>query len=328
MSDTPLFTVFTPTYNRAHTISRVFDSLCAQTFRDFEWLVIDDGSTDGTSDLIAKWSKAANFSIRYFKQKNSGKHIAHNFAMQEARGKFFAPIDSDDALSPLTLESLRRIWNEIPAAERSNFCGIWGLCRDQHGAEVGDRFPVSPFDADLRDVLYVHRIRGEKWCMLRTDVVRQFPFPEVQKTYMPEGMIWLEIAKTYKTRCVNEVFRIYYVDDDKTGETITSRGGMGAHAAGRMHFYAWLLNNNLNYFTSSPMPFLKAAVMLPVVARYSGHPFREAFHLSRNIWAKGLVCLALPVSLLLYSVGRIKLRAGQRLTPSVQKIPPTTRTRA
>ena len=109
--------------------------------------------------------------------------------------------------------------------------------------------------------------------MLRTDVARQFPFPEIQKTYIPEGMIWLEIAKTYKTRCVNDVFRIYYVDDDMTGETITSRGGMGAHAAGRMHFYAWLLNNNLNYFMSSPMPFLKAAVMLRLLRGMRVIPF-------------------------------------------------------
>jgi glycosyltransferase involved in cell wall biosynthesis len=309
MSETPLFTVFTPTYNRGHTITRVFNSLCAQTFRDFEWLVVDDGSTDGTAALITAWQKIADFPIRYFKQKNSGKHIAHNFAIQKAHGRFFAPIDSDDALSPQTLESLNRTWHEIPEAERANFCGIWGLCNDQHGAEVGDRFPASPFDADLRDVLFVHRIRGEKWCMLRTDVVRQFPFPEIPETYMPEGMIWLEIAKTYKTRCVNEVFRIYYVDDDNTGETITSRGGMGAHATGRMYFYSWLLNNNLSYFASSPMPFLKAAVMLPVVARYSGHPFRKAFGLTENIWAKALVCLAFPVSLLIYSAERIKFRA-------------------
>jgi glycosyltransferase involved in cell wall biosynthesis len=308
VSDTPLFTVFTPTFNRAHTINRVFDSLCAQTFRDFEWLVVDDGSTDGTSKLISDWSKAAKFPIRYFQQENSGKHIAYNFAMEQARGKFFAPIDSDDALLPLTLEKLNRTWNDIPEVERSNFSGIWGLCRDQHGTEIGDRFPTSPFDADLHDVVYVHRISGEKWCVLCTDVARKFPFPEIQRTYIPEGMIWLKIAKTYKTRFVNEVFRIYYVDDDKTGETITSRGGTGAHAAGRMCFYAWLLNNNLNYFTSSPMPFLKAAVMLPLVTRYAGHPFRQAFSLLESIWAKGLVCLTFPVSLLLYS-GRFRGRS-------------------
>src|SRR5580658_2083591 len=100
MSESYAFTVFTATYNRAHTIKRVFDSLCAQTLRDFEWLVIDDGSTDNTSELIANWAKIAHFPIRYFRQDHSGKHIAHNLAAREARGQFFLVFDSDDACIP------------------------------------------------------------------------------------------------------------------------------------------------------------------------------------------------------------------------------------
>jgi glycosyltransferase involved in cell wall biosynthesis len=92
MADPPLFTVFTPTYNRAHTIHRVYDSLCAQTLRDFEWLVIDDGSTDNTAELVAKWAEVAKFPIRYFKQKNLGKHFAHNRALVEATGYFSIPM--------------------------------------------------------------------------------------------------------------------------------------------------------------------------------------------------------------------------------------------
>lgn len=299
MPNAPLFTVFTPAYNRAHTIGRVFDSLRAQTVRDFEWLVVDDGSTDGTRDLVAAWSNTADFKIRYCRQENSGKHIAHNVAVLKAQGELFAPVNSDDALMPNTFESLRRVWNEIPVAERRKFFGIWGLCRDQHGNEVGDRYPASPFDADLRDVVFVHRIRGEKWCALRTDVLRQYPFPEVKRTYIPEGMIWLEIAKTYKVRCVNEAFRVYFVDDPKTGETITSGKGLGPNALGRRHYYVWLLNNNLGYFRSSPALFLKAALMLPIVARHSGQALADTLKSLKNVPAKSLVCLALPFSLLM-----------------------------
>lgn len=298
MSDTPLFTVFTPTYNRRHTLHRVYDSLRAQTLCDFEWLVIDDGSTDGTSELISEWTEVADFQIRYFRQRNSGKHIAHNLAVKEARGEFFAPLDSDDAILPNTLERLRFHWNEIPISDRTYFAAIWGLCCDQHGVLVGNCYPANPFDADLREVHYVRRVRGEKWGAFRTVVLRQFPFPAVQKTYIPEGMIWLEIAKIYKTRFVNEVFRIYYVNDDKTGTTITNRGALGPNAQGRLHYYVWLLNNNLQYFVHSPVPFLKAAIMIPIVARRSGHSLTSVLKQLETFRARTLVYLALPFALL------------------------------
>src|ERR1700736_1708087 len=96
--EAPFFTVFTPTYNRAHTLHRVFNSLKAQSFRDFEWVLVDDGSTDNTEELAELWIKTADFPIRYFWQKNSGKHIAYNFGIREARGQMFAVLDSDDAL--------------------------------------------------------------------------------------------------------------------------------------------------------------------------------------------------------------------------------------
>ena len=96
--------MFTATYNRAHTLHRVFDSLRAETVRGFEWLVVDDGSTDGTKALIAQWAAAADFPIRYFKQDRSGKHAAHNRAVAEACGQFFLPLDSDDAYPPRALE--------------------------------------------------------------------------------------------------------------------------------------------------------------------------------------------------------------------------------
>ncbi len=171
----PLFTIFTPTYNRSHTIHRVYDSLCAQTLRDFEWLVIDDGSTDDTSELIAKWISVADFPIRYIRQQHSGKHIAHNLAIREARGQLFGVLDSDDALLPDSLEKLAMAWNSIPISERPYFSGVCGLCCDRHGTVIGEQYPASPFDANLREVFYVRRIRGEKWGVTRTDVLRQYP---------------------------------------------------------------------------------------------------------------------------------------------------------
>jgi glycosyltransferase involved in cell wall biosynthesis len=310
-ADGPLFTVFTPTYNRRHTLDRVFDSLRAQTLRDFEWLVVDDGSTDGTAELIGDWAKTAGFPIRFFPQPHSGKHIAHNLAVREARGQFFAPLDSDDALLPNTLEIVHRTWNEIPVSDRPGFCGIWGLCRDQHGANVGDRYPASPLDAHLPEVNYVLRIGGEKWPVLRTDVLRKFSFPEIPRTpFIPEAMLWLEMAKAYKIRCVNEVLRVYYVHDGRTGATLSDRAGLKDSAPGRLCYYVWLLNNNLQYFRHSPLPFLKAATMLSVVAWLSERSLRDVFGSLDKFPARALVCLAFPLSVLLYGFERMNLRAN------------------
>lgn len=298
----PFFTVFTPTYNRAHTLHRVFDALRGQTFRDFEWLVVDDGSTDNTPALIDTWTKVANFPIRYFWQPHSGNHIAHNLAIREGRGEMFTSIDSDDALVPHALERIKELWLEIPKPERSNFFSVAGLCRDQHGRKISRQFPTSPFDVDVRDYLFVHRqFAGEKWGATPMEAMRKFPFPEIAGTnFIPEGVHGMRMGRVYRTiRFVNEVFRIYYINDAETGATLSSRRGVAKAAPGRIYYYLWLLNNEMEYFGRAPMPFIKAAAMLPVVTRYAGRPLREVWRELADWQPKLLVAAAMPLSFLL-----------------------------
>ena len=307
MFDAFLFTVFTPTYNRAHTLHRVYDSLCAQTLRDFEWIVIDDGSTDNTAEVVADWIKTADFPIRYFKQEHAGKHIAHNFAAREARGKFFLPLDSDDACTPRALERMAYHWNTIPDSERPLYCGIDGLCRDQNGKIIGDRFPSDPFDTTLRERRYIYRVRGEKWGSTLTDVVRRYPFPNVARgQYLAEGIVWLDIGKTYKNRCVNEVFRTYYIDDNEPGVTVALKRQVTAHAEGNLYYYIWLLNNDLQYFFRSPTPFVKAAVMLPVTAWITKRRLGSILDSLQTVTAKALVVLSLPISVLIFTLDGLR----------------------
>ena len=126
----------------------------------------------------------------------------------------------------------------------------------------------------------------------------------------------MEIAKNYKIRCVNEVFRVYYVNDDQTGATLTKRRGLDDDPLGRLHYYTWLLNNDLEYFAHSPIPFLKAAVMLPITAHFSGQPFRVTLQSLHTVPAKMLVLLTLPVSLLLYTFDWA--HSARSVTKSVQ----------
>ena len=113
-------TVFTPTYNRAYIISNLYNSLCRQTFKDFEWLIVDDGSTDNTEELVNKWINDANsgFSIRYFKKENGGKPSAINYGVDCAEGELFFTVDSDDYLTDDALEKIDRWERELPKDKR------------------------------------------------------------------------------------------------------------------------------------------------------------------------------------------------------------------
>jgi glycosyltransferase involved in cell wall biosynthesis len=311
-----LFTVFTPTYNRAHTLKRVYDSLRAQTLRDFEWIVVDDGSTDHTAQLIANWDEAADFPIRYFRQDHSGKHIAHNLAIREARGQFFIVFDSDDACCPHALERMVYHWESIPERDQSLFSGVIGLCANQYGEIVGDRFPFVPFDRSALERKFIYGVRGEKWGAVLTEIVRRFPFPEIRGTsFVPEGVIWFEIAKTYRSRGVNEVFRIYYVNDRATGAALSGVNDLSSSAAGRSYYYVWLLNNQLQYFFHSPLPFFKAGLMLPVLTWISRQSCRSVLNSLRYPSAKALVLLALPFALLLYALEKMKTLSSAQSVP-------------
>ena len=130
LEDVYMITVFTSTYNRANTISRVFNSLMNQTYRDFEWIIVDDGSIDNTREIIEDFKKKSFFKIRYFYQKNAGKHIAINTGIIEARGEYFTNIDSDDEIKSESFEVLIDYWSKIPDNEKNNFKSVTARCYD------------------------------------------------------------------------------------------------------------------------------------------------------------------------------------------------------
>jgi hypothetical protein len=135
-----------------------------------------------------------------------------------------------------------------------------------------------------------------------------------------EGTVWLDIGKSYKTRCVNEILRTYYVDDVVTGPVLSKRHILTENAPGRLHYYVWLLNNQLAYVFHSPMPFLKAAVMLPIVAAASGQGLRATLRSLNNRSAKSLVLFTLLFSILIRVLANARLvrawdNARARATP-------------
>lgn len=202
------FTVFTASYNRADLLPRVYECLEKQTFRDFEWLVVDDGSTDSTRDVVSGFRNKAAFPVRYVVKPNGGKPTAVNRGAKEADGHLFAILDSDDWYVPESLERFWHHWQSISANIRDGFVGVTGLCSYPSGQLIGSRFPDDIFDSDVIDLRYKYRVGGEKSGILRTDVMRQFPYPENLGKYVSESLVWNRMAKSYRTRFVNEVLTI------------------------------------------------------------------------------------------------------------------------
>lgn len=301
----PIFTVFTPTYNRAHTIERVYDSLNAQTFKAFEWLIVDDGSTDGTEKIIRQWQKQAPFPIRYIWQENAHKKTAFIRGVREAKGELFLPADSDDAFPPNALEIFINEWDAIDIEERMHFSGVWGLCVGTDNIIVGDQFKNDVLNTSAAELLYKYKTRGEKWGFTRLEVLKEFPFPENIPGFVTENVIWIPIGKVYKLRCINKVTRVYYQNQEGN---ITNEGHslnfIERNAIGLHYGYARSLNEDLSLFFYSPFLFL----------RYSVHCVRFSLHLRKlskkpamslsNIYAKILFIISAPIGFFLYKRDR------------------------
>lgn len=271
----PLFTIFTPTHNRAHTLPRVYESVAAQELRDFEWVIVDDGSTDNTRDLVAQWIDEADFPIRYFYQSHGHKKTAYNYGIREARGELFVCWDSDDAALPQSLRILHDAWLAIPEATRDTYVGITGLCVYEDGRIFGDAYRESPYDSDFVESTLCDKIRGDKSGFQRVDILRKYPFPEFIEGLVPEGVVWNAIARTYKTRYINEAVLTYHVEQDSIINGSNTIAKIRSMAVGRGYVAAEFLTHDWRWFFRAPVEVLKIAANH---TRYAWHMWRGGRH--------------------------------------------------
>ncbi len=206
-------TVFTPVYNRRHTIHRVFDSLMQQTVKDFEWLIVDDGSTDNIKPLIDEYIEKADFPVRYYYKENGGKHTATNLAYTLTNTEYFTILDSDDAFLCDAIEKMLKAWDSVPSNEKDRYWAVVGHCVDSKTGEiVGELFPdgINSFDDDRRR----EAVKGEKISAQRTEIVKKYPFPEPKGTnFITESIVYNKIERDYRQYYVNDFFRVYYTDE-------------------------------------------------------------------------------------------------------------------
>lgn len=299
------FTVFTPTYNRATLLPRLYESLKRQTFRDFEWLIIDDGSTDATPELVEGWLREAPFALRYLRQSNRGKHVAFNHAAWEARGELLLCVDSDDECLPTALERFAKHWADIqslPPAEAATFSGVTVLCQDQYGRLVGERFPRDIVDSDSNEMQHRFKTTGEKWGFHQTEVFREFPFPEFKNhAFVPESVVWNAMGRRYKTRYVNEVLRVYWQHD---GPRLMNSALLADSSPGLALWHHDVLNTNLKYVRYSPVDFIKTSIHYTRFSLHDGVSFRTQWRQLNGPAARALWLGAAPLGWLAYKRDR------------------------
>lgn len=196
-------TVFTPAYNRAHTIGRTYESLCRQTSQDFEWLVVDDGSQDNTKELVEGWIKENKISIRYIYQQNQGMHGAHNTAYANIQTELNTCIDSDDYMPDNAVEKIVTFWKEHGS---DKYAGILALDQEENtGKIIGTKFPEDLKESTLQG-FYAAGGKGDKKLVYRTDVINQYPpYPLFEgERYVGLAYKYMLIDQDYKLLTLNE----------------------------------------------------------------------------------------------------------------------------
>ncbi len=209
-------TIFTPTYNRSKLLERLYKSLVKQTDIDFEWLIVDDGSTDDTESLIKNWS-ASPFKLNYIKTKNRGKHIAINIGAAKASGDWFFIVDSDDYLLPKAVETLKALQKQTPDTE--DFAGFCTNVIYEDGSQNGNLVKYDVLDTDFITYSNYYHYTGEKPSCLKTSIWKEFPFPEYEdEKFCSEALVLRRMAKKYKVRFFNKSIYVMegYLDDGLT----------------------------------------------------------------------------------------------------------------
>lgn len=226
--------ILTPSYNRANYLSAIFHCLCQQTMATFEWLIVDDGSTDDTAHVVEtiQQSKTTAFPIRYFRKANGGKHTAVNLGVKEAQGELVLILDSDDELLPNAVETIARRWVETQQSMSSGSMqtiGGMAFCMAHRNGESitnmlqpQQTLPIEAHEIDLR---YKYGIQGDLCEVFRTDVLRKFPFPEIPgERFCPEQLVWFRIARQYKLRVYSDTIYLRdYLDGGLTDNIIRIR---------------------------------------------------------------------------------------------------------
>lgn len=288
-------TVFTPAYNRAYLLPRLYDSLCRQTCNDFEWLIVDDGSSDTTEELVAHWSTENRIALRYIYQENQGMHGAHNTAYRNINTELNTCIDSDDYMPDDAVALILNKWNTV---DKEKYAGIIGLDAVVSGKIIGTEFKTAY--TTLED-FYLQGGKGDKKLVYRTDIIKRYPeYPIFEgEKYVGLGTKYLFIDKDYQLATLNKILVIVEYQPDGSSNT--------------------MFQQYLKY----PKGFLYNRIVSMQYSKSVKRKFIEAIHyisscivLKKTNFLKDspeklLTVVAIPFGMLLYLLIQYKVRVGK-----------------
>ncbi len=289
-------TVFTPTYNRAYCLDQCYQSLIRQTNQDFIWLIIDDGSTDNTEELVNSWIKENKIAIKYHFQENLGMHGGHNAAYRIIDTELNVCIDSDDFMPDDAVEKILSNWEAVK--DNQELAGLVGLDADQTGKIIGSKMPDGLKETTLTDIYNKHGAGGDKKLVLRTEIVKQYPpYPIFEgERFVPLGYLYQLIDQDYKLFAVNEVFCIVeYLAD---GSSMNMLKQYRRHPNG----FAFSRKSRMKLESSFKERFKNA------IHYVSSSMFTKNWSFLRESPKKLLTLLAIPFGVLLNIYIRIKTR--------------------
>ena len=207
------FTVFTPTFNRKELLEKLYKSLQKQTFKDFEWLIVDDGSTDGTKEKVEEFLSEKKLEIKYYFKENGGKQRAYNFATEKANGELFICLDSDDEYVENGLEIILRYWKKYE--KNSDIAGMGYLSTYPNREIIGSSFPEKEMISTQFEIYNKYGVKGDKGLMFRTEIIKKYKFPVFEdEKFITEAVVYNRICEKYKMVYVNEKIEIKEYQED------------------------------------------------------------------------------------------------------------------
>ena len=292
-------TIVTPTYNRAHTLPRVFESLKKQTFKNFKWIIMDDGSTDNTVEVVETFKKNASFSIEYYQNKNQHKFLTVLEGIKKVQSPYHMVVDSDDAYPENSLEIL---YNEAESIKnQSEFIGIMGLSADENGEIVGDKYPENGFDGSIFEMRYKYKVRGDKFGIFfsknyQKEIAEKDFSRYENKGYIPQSVIFNDYdSKGLKTRFINKIVRYYFKDEDDSASVSNTRW-TGKNIYGLKEGHLSFLNSYRNLLWKYPKALVRNIVGYQIYSLKNKSSFSEIIKSIHHPVFKILIVFLLPFS--------------------------------